>query len=406
MNDTRLVEGSVSYIRSNANNLPIANDSVDLIITSPPYFALRSYQDGGEHYDGQLGDEPSVHRFIDSLLECTSEMMRVIKPTGSIFVNLGDKYANHSHRETSTPKSLMGIPWRYAIRCHDELGLAIRAEIIWHKPNAVPESVRDRVARRHEHWFHFTKTEKYFSAIDEIREPHKTTQSDTARRGPSGMNRSTSVGRRHDDGRSVGNFAHSALGRLPGSVWTINTRPLRIPDDLGISHYAAFPTSLPALIIRGWSPIGLCTRCLSPRSPIVERHTTGRDNNRAAQELGRSIVGSRIDSVTWTKMKEANPDRIIGYGCECPSADAPTTRAIVLDPFGGTGTTAAVAKALGRDAITNDLSHDYLRLARWRCDGDGYRTIWREVHGEDIRRDTTNESMLTLFDVAGDRIVR
>ena len=86
--------GSVQILRGNALALALADESVDLIVTSPPYFGLRSYQDGGEHYAGQIGDEPTPAEFVDALIAATREMVRVVKPSGSIWVNLGDKYAS------------------------------------------------------------------------------------------------------------------------------------------------------------------------------------------------------------------------------------------------------------------------------------------------------------------------
>jgi len=86
----------VVVLQANARQLPLANDSVDLIVTSPPYFALRSYRDGGEHYIDQIGDEPTPVEFIDALVEVTRECVRVLKPTGSLWVNLGDKYSQRS----------------------------------------------------------------------------------------------------------------------------------------------------------------------------------------------------------------------------------------------------------------------------------------------------------------------
>ena len=123
---------SVTILRANALALPLADSSVDLVVTSPPYFGLRSYQDGGEHYEGQIGDEATPAEFVDALIAATREMVRVLKPSGSIFVNLGDKYvadnrgsgvdakrgeAKHAPRGPlgfvtggMRQKSLMGIP--------------------------------------------------------------------------------------------------------------------------------------------------------------------------------------------------------------------------------------------------------------------------------------------------------
>lgn len=233
--------------RANALALPIATNSIDLVVTSPPYFGLRSYKDQGEHYACQIGSEATPDEFLDALLAATAEMARTLKPSGSIFVNLGDKYV---------AKQLLGIPWRYALRCVDELGLVLRAELIWHKPNALPEPVTDRVKRSHETWFHFTTGTHYYASLDAIRQPHKGAESATARRGPSGTNRSTATGRKHADGRSVNNFKHDERGKLPGSVWEVPTYGLRDVPERFESHYAAFPNEWPRRLILGWSPVG------------------------------------------------------------------------------------------------------------------------------------------------------
>jgi DNA modification methylase len=318
-------------LQGDARNLPIADASVDLIVTSPPYFGQRSYQDGGEHYEGQIGDESSPYDFLDALLEATAEMVRVLKPSGSIWVNLGDKYCSpggHTDTGASTrlqgrpnlrkqgrpdrsttghgvkPKSLFGLPWRYAIQCIDELGLILRAEVIWDKPNGLPESVTDRVRRSHEQWFHFTRQPRYFSAVDEIREAYEakpqrrfSPRSTDRTPRPDGQSPRTP----HIQYYDTPSAGDNPLGKLPGSVWEIPTQPLAVPAHLGIDHFAAFPLEWPRRIIKGW----------------------------------------------------------------CPEAGT------VLDPFGGTGTTALVARALGRNAISVDLSRDYCRLAQWRTTDPG-----------------------------------
>jgi site-specific DNA-methyltransferase (cytosine-N4-specific) len=329
-------------IRGDARNLPLADASVDLIVTSPPYFGLRSYQDGGEHYAGQVGDEATPQEFLEALWACTAEWMRVLKPSGSLWVNLGDKYSQRvairpsSHQDGLFPdredlpkdwkrdkalgltrmpyqnivdsesgryvreKSLIGLPWRYALGCIDHLGLILRAEVIWSKPNGLPESVTDRVRRSHEQWFHMVKEPRYFSAVDEVREAYTLPQASWGhtRGAVVAYDASRSTGYEHNDTKAA-----NPLGKLPGSVWTVPTEPLRVPDHLGVDHFAAFPTEWPRRIIRGWSAPGMT----------------------------------------------------------------------VLDPFGGTGTTALVASALGRIGISVDLSHDYCRLATWRTTDPGER---------------------------------
>jgi SAM-dependent methyltransferase len=416
--------GTAQVIRANARDLPLADNSVDLVVTSPPYFALRSYQDGGEHYAGQIGDEPTPAEFVASLLEVTRECVRVLKPSGSLWVNLGDKYAGQGSRiarstsasssaasysaspespslassqvdnaasasarsssvigidptsfsqgardgnRRSRPspvdgipgKSLMGIPWRYALACIDDLGLILRAEVIWSKPNGLPESVTDRVRRSHEQWFHFTLEPRYFSAVDEIREAHNGAERASGR---GWLDRTTGnvLGREADAHGGLRDQDRNPLGKLPGSVWTIPTEPLRVPDHLGIDHFAAFPTEWPKRIIQGWSPAGVCVECGEGRRPVVDKVTTGRDNSYDGRNR------STVDVKAWKAMKADHPDTITGYACACPEPTADTRPSVILDPFGGTGTTALVAKALGRRGVSVDMSADYCRLAEWR----------------------------------------
>ena len=371
-------------LRGDARALPLADESVDLIVTSPPYFGLRSYQDGGEHYAGQLGAEASPGVFIDALIGCTREMVRVLKPTGSIFLNLGDKYSGaqgqtqtglkgRQHvsdsaatwrqtdpRRTGIPtKSLMMLPERYRVAAVDELGLIARAVLVWSKPNALPESVTDRARRSHEDWVHLTKQPRYFAAVDEIRDP------------PSAYTRPNGAGREPRGGQKPRKMLDTAnpLGRTPGSVWEIPTQPLTAPAELGVDHYAAFPMEWPRRLITGWCPREVCTACGDGRRPVTE----------AARFMGKSWAATQQqkDGRSWhggdpTKRSLGVPAgerkrKIVGYICDCPEATAPSAPGVVLDPFGGTGPTALVASMLGRRGISVDLSADYGRLAAWRC---------------------------------------
>jgi DNA modification methylase len=406
---------SVLVVRGDARALPLPDASVDLICTSPPYFALRAYQDNGEVYEGQIGSEPTPAAYVDSLIDCTREWMRVLKPSGSLWVNLGDKYAQATERSRNgegerrteqtggltgaksylggtvqldrrgygvAQKSLVGLPWRYALRCIDELGLILRAEVIWSKVNGLPESVTDRVRRSHEQWFHMVKQPRYFSAVDEIREPHTgpppehygRTKYDR-RPDPSGMARTKAPA-------PIGSAReYNPLGKLPGSVWEIPTEPLQVPAELGIDHFAAFPTELPRRIILGWSPSGICTACGEGRRPVAKRDEPNGDllarrsarnyqefeggENRTRQSGASSLLKLNLTA------GESPATRIVGEACACPDTTAPTRPAVVLDPFGGTGTSALVAAALGRIGVSVDRSADYCRLAQWRTSDRG-----------------------------------
>lgn len=386
-----------AIIRSDARSLPLGNASVDLIVTSPPYYGLRSYQDGGKHYATQIGSEPTPGQYIDALIDVTREMVRVLKPTGSMWINLGDKYSGYTNGQgkgrnpgggqrgearvpdgpVSAPtvygipnKSLMGLPWRYALRCVDDLGLILRAEVIWSKPNGLPESVTDRVRRSHEQWFHFTRAGRYYSAVDEIRQ--EPVRVDPPR--PIGTRNKTP---RHTNAADYSGWKdHSvsanALGKLPGSVWEVATQPLTVPAGLGLDHFAAFPMEWPRRIITGWSPREVCTVCGEGRRPAtsVERVSLRqRDLPMRARLNGERIHGP--DKRAGTHV--LNRSTIVGYICSCTDTAAPSLPGVVLDPFGGTGTTALVASALGRRGISVDASGDYCRIARWRCNDPGER---------------------------------
>jgi DNA modification methylase len=404
-------------LRGDARHLPLPDGSVDLIVTSPPYWALRSYTDGGQHYPGQIGSEATPAEWVDALIGCTVEWMRVLKPSGSIFVNLGDKYSSpgghidntassrlqgrpnlrkqgRADRSTDlhgvAAKSLFGLPWRYALRCIDELGLILRAEIIWSKPNGLPESVTDRVRRSHEQWFHFTVQPRYYSAVDGIREPYAPgtpgryatgyTQTSAS---SNGQTRNPVL--RKDDG---GPTAVNPLGKLPGSVWSIPSEPLIVPDHLGVEHFAAFPMEWPRRLILGWSPPGICTICGEGRRPITA--ADGQTSRQRLAEVGgmtrhANTGGQGLDFKgghhNWRTFL------VTGYTCACPKPSAPTRPALILDPFGGTGTTALVASVHGRIGITIDRSADYSRLAAWRTTDPAQRAKALQVDRPPIEVD-------------------
>lgn len=445
--DDNVTQLETCVINASALDLPLADSSVDLIITSPPYFALRSYRDGDEHYDGQIGSEPTPQDFLEALWAATREMVRVLKPTGSIWVNLGDKYAGsggHNNAGLAKPhtgsivfasqkknaesrpaerrnapdqynqntggipaKSLMGLPWRYAIGCVDQLGLILRAEVIWSKPNGLPESVTDRVRRSHEQWFHFTKQGRYFAAVDEVREASADSNHSRARAlsewdGTRGTRDAKAYDARPNERKERGvpgvgtTFMPNPLGKLPGSVWTIPSEPLLIPEAVQRhynlpDHFAAFPTEWPRRIILGWSPAGICTACGEGRRPVVERETTPDEVRRlyerksSFKDTYKGLGGQKHQD--WL---DAHPATITGYACACPDTSAPTRSAVVLDPFGGTGTVAMVARTLGRVGISVDLSADYCRLAQWR--------IFQSGHGAKAEARTWAERQTSLLE--------
>lgn len=436
----RLETPGVTLVRGDARRVPMDDACVDLVVTSPPYWAQRSYtDDGGQHYAGQIGDEPTFNEFVDNLIACTAEWARVLKPGGSIWVNLGDKYSTGSSNESRLsgtaavakamrgmvapvpgmkPKSLLGLPWRYAIRCTDELGLILREEVIWSKPNGMPESVTDRCRRSHEQWFHFVKQPTYYSAVDRIR------LSEGSGSHPRGANPYNPD--RKDNGR--GDIPTNPLGALPPSVWEVATAGLTVPESLGVDHYAAFPMELPRRIIQGFSPQAVCIVCGEGRRPVktvrreggrirqkVDQRFLGKPKPEGLSPQSQDAVGAHAGYKTWhvisgeacactpytdhpgvrvgveartsLALVPGNVPRSLGAPAQGPwreyhfeDWDPPATRpAVVLDPFGGTGTTALVAEMNGRHGVHLDLSADYLRIAEWRTSDPTQRAAAMQV---------------------------
>lgn len=399
-------DGESTIVRGDARSLPLPDASVDLICTSPPYWALRDYRDGDESLKGQIGAEPTPGEYLESLWECTREWMRVLKPEGSIFVVLGDKYSDRadggpasaqSWREdragclppggSSTAmaprKSRLMLPERYRIGCVDQLGLIARSVIIWSKPSAMPESVTDRVRVAHEDIVHLTKLPRYYSAVDEIREaPSGYSRNGAKRATPPGQRR-----------RAMADTVNP-LGALPGSVWEIASQPLNVPDHLDDDHYAAYPFEIPRRIIRGWSPPGICTACGEARRPVATESAAALNPRLAVQTVGRAAMSGGTSRSTLGRRASEAQRSITGYACACPSPDAPTRPAIVVDPFGGTATTALIASVLGRHGISVDRSAGYCRIAQWRTSDLGERARAMGVP----KPDPVPEGQSSLFD--------
>jgi DNA modification methylase len=400
---------TAAVLRADARNLPLPDGSVDLVCTSPPFYALRDYRDGGASLAGQIGAERTPQAYVDALLDATREWVRVLKPGGSIFCNLGDKFSGAQAqsdgraarsnsadfwrrtdpRRTGIPnKSLMLLPERYRVACVDQLGLIARAVVIWAKPNGLPESVTDRVRRSHEDFVHLVKQPRYYSAVDEIRQPH--TRVDPPRRLGTRNQTQRHTAATDNTGWKDNAVAHHPLGALPGSVWEVASQPFSPPVHVaharccggqdktcerGLAHYAAFPPALVRRIVLGWSPPGICTECGEGRRPVatVEDRSAYRDLSLTPSQVGLHAEGAWHDGIETSTLarpgwrKTGRPQHsITGYACACPTPDAPTRPSFVVDPFGGTGTVAMVASVLGRRGLSFDLSHDYGRLARWR----------------------------------------
>jgi site-specific DNA-methyltransferase (adenine-specific) len=219
-----------------------ADESVDTIVTSPPYFQQRNYADAS-----QIGQEGSPAEYVERLVQVFREARRTLRSTGSLWLVLGDKYES---------KRLLGLPWRVAFALQDD-GWILRSDIIWHKPNAMPSAVKDRPTTDHEYVFFLTKSAEYYYDADAIREPHVTFSEKSRMRG----------GRKHffqrDSTPEAGkNGGHANLhdgrwdqafhpaGRNKRTVWSIPLSKFRG------AHFAVFPESLVTHCILAGCPAG------------------------------------------------------------------------------------------------------------------------------------------------------
>lgn len=456
----------VGHVLDRLRDIPA--DSIDCVVTSPPYWGLRAYgtasqiwggdplcahvwemlpprrrrtpndapnspvQQGNRGtfhelpdtplctrcgaWRGELGLEPSPELFVDHIVEIFREVRRVLRRHGTVWLNIGDSFiasskgpggddksglnpsgvkhqrkrpVNVTKRATLLkPKDMAGMPWRTALALQAD-GWWLRSDIVWSKPNPMPESVGDRPTRSHEYVFLLTKAPRYYYDAEAIAEPLVDA---TIRRlfqpsfdqqtgGPKDYGPDSNRSAR----KAVENLAHRvkndrlngapapapqpeldasgyspSIGRNARSVWTIPTQPY--PE----AHFATFPEELPRRCILAGSPMQICMKCGKPRERVVVATggTIGESWHNHEDDLSRGQRGGDNGS---NKAAEAygTYERASKGFTDCGhDAYVPGT---VLDPFAGSGTTLAVANALGRRAVGVELQGEYVDLIRDRC---------------------------------------
>ncbi len=303
----------------------LADESVDAVVTSPPYFRARQYGAGDE----ELGQEQHVDDWVANLVAVSREIARVLVPTGSYWLNVGDLYSRSS-RLGAPPKSLLLAPERL-IRALLADGWLVRNRVAWVKSTPLPSPVLDRLTNGWEYVFHLVKQADYFYDLDAIRLPLKA----KSKLGSARVTPATVLGEL--SGPRVGLLRLVAegrsghpLGRNPTDVWTL-------PPGRSIGgHHATFPESLARRPILATVPRHVCTNC----------HRPWRRSRRRVTYLGGK--------------PQARP--LVPCGC-----DAQTRPGLVLDPFAGSGTTLKVARDKGRDALGIELKPEFAALARERA---------------------------------------
>jgi len=292
----------------------LPNESVNCCVTSPPYYGLRDYG-----CEGQIGLEKTPEEYVEKMVAVFREVRRVLADDGTLWLNLGDSYANNKDGNTQgsstsglhytnpnkdleqfrneqqfkkrvplglKPKDLIGIPWRVAFALQAD-GWYLRQDIIWSKPNPMPESVRDRCTKAHEYIFLLSKSAKYYYDNEAVKEPNAPA---TVERAKYHWCKPDTKAAQYQDMNGLNRnetYPMNEAGRNRRSVWTITTKPYKE------AHFATFPPEIPEICIK---------------------------------------AGSRPGDM-------------------------------ILDPFSGAGTTGVVAEKLGRDYILIELNPKYIEMA-------------------------------------------
>lgn len=298
-------------------------DSVQCCVTSPPYWGLRDYG-----VAGQIGLEPTMSEYVARIVEVFTEVRRVLREDGTLWLNLGDSYTGPrggaqgrtdqcADRNASTQrvrergvdrvaeglgkKNLCGIPWRVAFALQSD-GWTLRSDIVWHKTNPMPESVTDRPTKAHEYVFLFSRSTEYFYDAEAIREP---ASANTHTKGSGEGRKNNPEGEGVKSNLSLHRATAAVLPyRNARSVWSISTQPFKG------AHFATFPPALAERCILAGCPVG----------------------------------------------------------------------GTVIDPFGGAGTTGLVADRLGRAAVLIEINPAYAAMARERFYSDAPLLVARTAH--------------------------
>jgi len=375
-----------------------ADECIDCCVTSPPYWGLRDYG-----VEGQLGLEKTPEEYVSKMVKIFAEVKRVLKNEGTLWLNLGDSYAGNCSQASSggragfgnprerivnrgkdrstdkwsysncpaqgvlKPKDLCGIPWRVALALQAD-GWYLRSDIIWSKPNPMPESVTDRPTKAHEYLFLMSKNPNYYYDQQSIREPHKEPW-----RGKGEHESSTPHKGRLDDQSkqqaafTVGNRQYNPAGRNRRTVWEINTKPYLK------AHFATFPPKLIEPCILAGCPAEVCVKCGKGRERILDKPKPPKEVFTKTRKPTDGFVGgfNHDGEFVGTGQKLNNwlnehPAKTTGWtSCKCK---AEFERGLVLDPFMGSGTTAITARKLARNYVGIELNPEYIPLIEKRVE--------------------------------------
>lgn len=388
----------------------LPDECVHCCVTSPPYYGLRSYLAADDpDKASEIGAEQTPEQYVARMVEVFREVRRVLRNDGTLWLNLGDSYAaNRSYQVPSTKggpkhspaqsgqtanrvpdglksKDLIGIPWRVAFALQAD-GWYLRAAIPWIKRNGMPESVRDRPSQVIEHIFMLTKSQRCFYDSEAVKMPlsasfandkrHQTGSTDKNEKegyAENGVQNPKKLHKMFDKEKPAGRvrrtrdwFIESWQGLLTDEdgdplAFVVNT------VNYKGSHFATFPPKLiEPCILASTSAHGCCSVCEAPWERVVERGAPKRDwretDTPRTMPNGNSV---RSEGIAPNVQEQSRPVTTVGWKptCECNVEVEPC---VVLDPFGGSGTTGQVAQQHGRNAVLIELNSNCISLIEQR----------------------------------------
>jgi DNA modification methylase len=368
---------------------------IQTVVTSPPYWGLRDYGN-----DGQIGLEETPDAYVNRMVEVFREIRRILRDDGTVWLNLGDSYMaaknavpppqtvsgdnrgmpefvppNRKDQEGLKTKDLVGIPWRVAFALQKD-GWWLRQDIVWDKPNPMPESVQDRCTKSHEYIFLLSKSSHYYFDNEAIKEeasgkPHS----------PGNKHRTQPENKGARDPALDPDRVWGADGkRNKRSVWRVTTKPFKG------AHFAVYPQELIIpCVLAGTSEHGCCSKCGAPYER--DRQRLNKSTYQQIKEMGHdwkaqaSAAGEfpdvPVNRTTGFVGNARKPDgtacayevpeyKTVGWKPTCKCKGATVAPCTVFDPFTGSGTTCVVALNHGRKFIGTELNPEYIKIARDR----------------------------------------
>ena len=417
----------IRIIQGNALQIPLADQSVHCVVTSPPYWGLRDYG-----VAGQLGLEPTFDEYLTNMLRVFNEVHRVLRDDGTLWLNMGDGYAGsgkglngdgsqgvlQSDKQRSNvgasgtiktpvapglkPKDLIGQPWALAFALR-AAGWYLRGDIIWHKPAPMPESVSDRPTKAHEYLFLLTKRPTYFFDQAAWLEPASMESAARLQRAHSGYNppgqtaqggicaarpnakadKQRGHSRRHagfNDRWDKMERAEQCSGkRNRRSVWTIAPQPT--PE----AHFATFPEALVEPCLLAGCPQYTCPTCGQGWEPIEEKTRSfesgsGKSGNAPVGKNGADMQGG--GETLDVRRGPTLTREIKGYAPACKCGEISNVPGTAFDPFSGSGTVCAVANRMGYNGIGLELNPAYIEIAKRRIFADVTPTPEEKAKGQ------------------------